>query len=171
MSELLVEELSSQSQSIIQSLIDQIPSNFAAQESFLYSGRPWNISYSQYMLLAEESEYAAWLGAFGFVANHFTIYVNALDTFKRLEDLNEFIKSKGYRLNCSGGEVKGGPDFGLAQSSTLAQKVNVEFSDGTYEIPSVYYEFAQRYSKNGEELYSGFVTSSANHIFESTDRH
>ena len=46
----------------------------------------------------------------------------------------------------------------------MAKKISVAFSDGIYDIPGCYYEFAFRY--NG---FDGFITSSANHIFESTN--
>jgi hypothetical protein len=44
----------------------------------------------------------------------------------------------------------------------------VQFSDGTYEIPACYYEFAHRFKVNGV-LYNGFVEQSADKIFESTN--
>ncbi len=57
----------------------------------------------------------------------------------------------------------------LEQSSTLADKVSVAFSDGELAIPSCFYEFALRYPKADGELYTGFVAASADKIFESTD--
>lgn len=71
-------------------------------------------------------------------------------------------------MNASGGEVKGSADLYLEQSSVLADKIEVEFEEGTYEITSCYYEFAYRYEKDGT-LFRGFVANSADKIFESTD--
>ena len=57
----------------------------------------------------------------------------------------------------------------LEQSSTLADKVAVNFSDKTVKIPSCFYEFAKRYPLNNGQLYTGFVAASADKIFESTN--
>jgi hypothetical protein len=44
-----------------------------------------------------------------------------------------------------------------------------EFAEGAFGIPSCYYEFAQRFPMPDGKLFNGFVTRSANKIFESTD--
>lgn len=168
-SQLQTSKLSANAQNIIKNLVSQIPAGFTDKTDFCVSGRPWSISYKDYSQLLEESEYAAWMSAFGFRVNHFTVNVNALNKFKTLQSLNEFIKSKGYKLNSSGGEIKGSQGVYLEQSSTLADKVQVTFSDGKFEIPSVYYEFALRYPLPNGQLYQGFVEKSADKIFESTD--
>jgi hypothetical protein len=137
----------------------------------LWSGRLWEVpSFEEYRLLMGESEYAAWLSIIGLRANHFTISVNALKKFDDLKALNAFLKENGFQLNASGGEIKGSPEVYLEQSSTLAREVPVEFTDGTYSIPSCYYEFAKRYPLPNGELFQGFVARSADKIFESTDR-
>jgi hypothetical protein len=123
-----------------------------------------------YETLRRESEYAAWLAAFGFRANHFTVDVNALKTFESLGELNRFLKDQGHRLNTSGGEIKGSPEDLLEQSSTLAGEVEVRFSDGRKRIPACYYEFARRYPGPDGKLFTGFVAKSADKIFQSTDR-
>ncbi|MGL4896671.1 MAG: DUF1338 domain-containing protein, partial [Shewanella sp.] len=61
------------------------------------------------------------------------------------------------------------PEVLLEQSSTMADTIAVEFSDGVLEIPSCFYEFALRYPKANGELYTGFVAASADKIFESTN--
>jgi hypothetical protein len=170
-SQLLMDQLTASSQKIISKLIVQVPEGFAERSDFLYSGRPWQVSYGDYQNLLNESEYAAWLAAFGFRANHFTVNVNALKTLNSIEKVNAFLKSKGYSLNASGGEIKGGPDVFLEQSSTLADRSKVNFLDGVFEIPSVYYEFALRYRMTNGQFYQGFVERSADKIFESTDAH
>ncbi|MFB6258856.1 MAG: TraB/GumN family protein [Flavobacteriales bacterium] len=86
------------------------------------------------------------------------------------EGVIELLRDNGFELNTSGGEVKGSPDVFLEQSSTMANDVEVEFTDGTYEIPFCYYEFARLYEKPDGEMYQGFVAKSADKIFESTDR-
>ena len=128
-----------------------------------------SISYEIYEQLREESEYAAWLYVFGYRANHFTVSINHLENFKGIGEVNSFLKSNGFTLNSSGGEIKGSPNQLLEQSSTLADRVKVTFGDGTFEIPLCYYEFAQRYKDTEGNLFNGFVAGSADKIFESTD--
>lgn len=167
-SELLTEQLSPSAQKIIQSLISQMDAKQAHQEDFCISGRPWQVSFKDYQSLLSESEYAAWMAAFGFRVNHFTVLVNALKTLKNLEEVNAALTSAGFVLNTSGGAIKGSEEIGLRQSSTLASPVKVTFSDGLFEIPACYYEFAHRFPVNGV-LYNGFVEQSADKIFESTN--
>ncbi len=169
-SELQVENLSSKAQKIIHRLVDQVDEDLPMRDDFPAAGRPWDVSFKEYSTLVEETEYGGWLAALGFRANHFTICVNHLRKFRELEDLNHYLRAKGFELNTSGGEVKGGPEQYLAQSSTLAAPVEVEFSDGKHVIPGCYYEFARRYLTPRGQLFQGFVAQSADKIFESTDR-
>lgn len=169
-SELMVEEFSPFLQDTVKSLVKTISKSDTDKESFLYSGAKWpGISHSTYKKLLAESEYAAWMAVFGYVANHFTISVNELKTFNDLAHLNTFLKDNGFVLNQAGGEIKGGPEVYLAQSSTLASEVRVTFGDTEHLIPCCYYEFAQRFKMPNGKYYSGFVASSADKIFESTD--
>lgn len=166
LSELKWHELSYSSQHIITGLLADLDEN---QHYQFTDGRLWLLpSLSQYQTLAEESEYAAWMSVWGLRANHFTIFVNRLQQYNQLQGVIDLLLEHDYLLNEQGGVIKGTPDVGLIQSSTLADKVDVQFSDGeTRAIPSCYYEFAQRFDVDGE-LYQGFVTSSADKIFEST---
>ncbi len=168
-SELLTEEFSPQVQEMVAMVNEAIPVELTTRPEFLWSGRSWNVKYDLYQKLLEESEYAAWMYIFGFRPNHFTVSFNDLETFSDLSELNEFLKGEGFRLNASGGEIKGTPDDHLEQSSTLAGKVRVEFEEGTFEVPACYYEFARRYKDQSGTLYTGFVAKSADKIFESTD--
>jgi hypothetical protein len=134
-----------------------------------YAGRPWAVSFTEYQTLLDESEYAAWVAAFGFRVNHFTVDVNSLSTFPDLHALDAFLVEQGFALNTSGGMVKGTVADRLEQSSTLADAIEVAFSDRKARIPSCYYEFARRYPLPSGELFHGFVPASADKIFESTD--
>ena len=96
--------------------------------------------------------------------------MNAVESFSSLREFNQFIKDNGFQLNTSGGEVKGSPEVCLEQSSTLADPVTVDFTDGPRAIPGCYYEFAQRYPLPNGSLFQGFVARSADKIFESTDK-
>mgnify|MGYP001193757753 CR=1 FL=1 len=129
----------------------------------------WKVSHEDYQALLEESEYAAWMSAFGYCANHFTVSVNQLPGYESLEQVNQKLKDNGFTLNTSGGEIKGSPEVYLEQSSTMADRHDVEFSDKTVSIPSCFYEFAKRYEIEPGKLYTGFVAASADKIFESTN--
>jgi hypothetical protein len=139
-------------------------------DELIFALTPWGeTSYYTYKKLLEESEYAAWMYVWGFRANHFTIFINYLEKFTTIESLNEFLKESGYSLNNSGGEIKGTREQLLKQSSTLADMVELDFAEGTFSIPCCYYEFAERFEESRDKLYTGFIASSADKIFESTD--
>lgn len=151
-------------------LIDKIPPNELSPDKLVLAGNIWGKpSYSLYKKLKEESEYGAWFYVFGFRANHFTVSVNHLQKLGSLEEVNKFLKQNGYALNASGGEVKGSKEQYLKQSSTLAAIQPIEFEEGTFDLPTCFYEFAERFEDESGELYGGFITSSADKIFESTD--
>ena len=168
-SELRVEELSDTVQQIIHTLVDQLPENISDNADFLFSGRPWQVDSTDYQTLLAESEYAAWLAAWGYRANHFTVSINHLNGYDCIKEVNNTLKKAGYPLNSAGGEVKGDKTVMLEQSSTLADHASVEFTDKTIDIPSCFYEFAKRYPQENGELYTGFVAASADKIFESTN--
>jgi hypothetical protein len=139
-------------------------------DGLILSGRLWEKpSYDVYKRLKEESEYAAWVYVFGFCANHFTVSVNHLEKYDSLEKVNELLKSNGFIINDSGGEIKGTPQQLLEQSSIKSGIISVEFVEGVYNIPGCYYEFARRYPDKQGKLYSGFIAKSADKIFESTN--
>ncbi len=169
-SELKVGEFSPGFAATVRRMVDQAPGDLPRREDFPVAGRPWRVSWNEYESLRKESEYGAWMAAFGFRANHFTVLVNALRTFATLQELNAFLKQHGFALNASGGEIKGSPDVYLEQSSTLADQADVEFLDGSHRIPACYYEFARRHAMPDGRLYSGFVEKSADRIFESTNK-
>lgn len=168
-SELMVEEFSQNLQQTVTHLISQLGEKKPLAKEFLYSGRHWQLDSDTYYSLLAESEYAAWVAAFGYRANHFTVSVNHLTQFDSLEAVNLALKNNGFILNAAGGEIKGSKEVLLAQSSTMADQVPVTFKDNTLTIPSCFYEFALRYKKPSGEYYTGFVASSADKIFESTN--
>ena len=168
-SELLVEEFSPRVQEVIEKMVANINEGDVNVESFLYSGTHWKVSHQEYLDLLAESEYAAWVAAWGYRANHFTVSINHLESYNSIEAVNDAVKAGGFTLNTAGGEIKGDEGVKLEQSSTMADNVLVEFSDKTVAIPSCFYEFAKRYPMENGELYTGFVAASADKIFESTN--
>ena len=164
-SELLLESFSDYFQDTINAKIDEIDENILANPNFLFSGIPWGpVDFQTYKKIQSESDYASWVIAMGYIANHFTVSVTDCTFFKNLSQLNNFLKENNFEINSSGGEIKGSIDQGLEQSSIMSEKVSVNFLDGSYKVPGCYYEFAYRYNN-----FDGFITKSANHIFESTN--
>jgi len=169
-SQLLVEEFSNELQKKMKSIIDEIDFKNVDDLTFLTGGRLWSQpSYETYKALATESEYAAWFYLYGYVANHFTIDVNRLESYENLKEVNDDLISNGYTLNSSGGLIKGCPTVFLEQSSTMADRILYDFKEVSAEAPSCFYEFAYRFPLENGKLYGGFVAASANKIFESTD--
>ncbi|MCL1076811.1 DUF1338 domain-containing protein [Parashewanella spongiae] len=168
-SELNVSAFSDELQNIIKSLVEQVNVEATKAENFIYSGRHWKLDHNTYQTLLAESEYAAWVAAFGYRANHFTVSINHLPGYENILEVNQALKDGDFVLNSAGGEVKGSKEVLLEQSSTMADKVMVKFDDAQVEIPSCFYEFAIRYPKADGEIYTGFVAASADKIFESTN--
>jgi len=170
-SELRVEELSAKTQAIISRLVAEVDPSEITDASVFWRGRLWSApTVEEYKLLADESEYAAWLSIIGLRANHFTIDLNALMQISEVSEMNEFIEGLGISISESGGRVKGSPAVLLEQSSTMASKQEFEFANGIrYSVPTCYYEFAKRYFDDTGNLYQGFVAANADKIFESTN--
>ncbi|MDC0721457.1 DUF1338 domain-containing protein [Nannocystis bainbridge] len=169
-SELILAEFSPDLQDRVRCLLEQVPEDMFQAPDLCARGRPWRVAHAEVEALRRESEYAAWLAAFGWRANHFTVAVHELANLSELPALDAFLVAHGLRLNTAGGEIKGSPAQGLEQSSTLADVVEVEFSDGTFAVPACYYEFARRWPGPDGRQFRGFIEGSADKIFESTDR-
>ncbi len=169
-SELLLEKFSDEFNQIVQLKLNYLSDEQIGDFTFTTSGKSWDISQVEYNKLKNESDYGAWLSAIGYRPNHFTVSLNDLKKYSDILTLNAFLKKNDYKLNDSGGEVKGSVDVFLEQSSTLAASVEVQFTDGALSIPSCYFEFAKRYIDESGKLYQGFVAKSADKIFESTDK-
>ena len=168
-SELCVDELAPPAAAIIDALVAALPPGFGERDDLPYAGRPWPIDHATYRALLDHSEYAAWVAAFGFRVNHFTVDVGRLTGFADLAAVTEFLHHAGFELNRAGGLIKGTPAEGLEQASTVADAVDVEFTDGVHRVPSCYYELARRHPLPNGEIFHGFVPTSADKLFESTD--
>jgi hypothetical protein len=169
-SQLILDECSSFIRKTFSDSIKKVDFGKLDSDQLIFAGQIFSpLSYNTYDRLRNESEYAAWFYVFGFRANHFTVSVNALKKYNSIYKINKLIKKNGFTLNTTGGEVKGTRSDLLQQSSTMADLLKVNFIEGVYEIPSCYYEFAQRYPDENGELYSGFIAKSADKIFESTN--
>lgn len=169
-SELLLDQCSKYLQETIREYLNRPDRNVYNDPDLVYGGSIWGkISFDTYNRLRRESEYAAWLLVYGYRANHFAVKVNELKGFSTLQQVNEFIKGNGYKMTTVGGEIYGTPEELLEQSATMAEIQPVEFTDGTFEIPSCFYEFTLRYNQPDGRQYPGFIAANADKIFESTD--
>lgn len=184
-SELLVDQMSSQAQEVIRKYTDISGSGYkhAALASALGSLTWEKPLHSEFQQLARESEYAAWTLVNGYALNHVTIATHHLKSqIRNIESLNLFIEENGFKLNSEGGVLKVSPDGLLLQSSTVADSVSFQFSDGITElVPCSYIEFAERlilpqYKSIPEEEIKefhrrdGFEVGNADKIFESTSK-
>ncbi|TBR43800.1 DUF1338 domain-containing protein [Marinomonas agarivorans] len=171
LSELLSHELSTDAQAVIAKLVEQIPTDVASSTNVFWHGRLWaKPSYDEYQVLAAESEYAAWLSTIGLKANHFTVSVNELKNFTTLESVNALLIERGYELNTVGGTIKGSPELYLEQSSTMADKIEFEFSPTQkVAIPTCFYEFALRHTMPDGQIFDSFIEGNADKIFDSTN--
>ena len=171
LSELLVDELSPEAAAILKRCAAQVDPARVAEVGVLWAGRLWDpITWDEYQLLQEESEYAAWVASIGIRPNHFTISINHLTKHPGVEDVLQVVEGLGLAINDSGGRVKGTPAVLLEQGSTMADRMPVEVAGGERrEVPTCYYEFAKRHAGPDGKLFQGFVAASADKIFESTD--
>lgn len=182
-SELKVEELSKEAQTIIARYTrDAALVNKFSTLAGVTGIQPWETpTYEDYQTLAKESEYASWVLTNGYALNHTTIAVHRLEGLSGgIEELNDFLESQGFELNTAGGRTKISPDGLLLQSSTVADKKEYVFSNGeVHTVPASYIEFAERLplpkyqgliSEQLEEWQrrDGFEVGSADKIFEST---
>ena len=157
LSELLVDQLSEAAQSILSRCVEQIDESRVASTDVLWAGRLWEpIAWEEYLLLAAESEYAAWLASVGIRPNHFTISVTDFQKYTSVEAVLDVVEELGYAVNTSGGRVKGSPAVLLEQGSTMADQLPMPFADGIERaVPTCYYEFAKRYPDAERSAVSG----------------
>ncbi|MFN6109068.1 MAG: DUF1338 domain-containing protein [Planctomycetota bacterium] len=193
-SELRVADLSTEAQRIIRSYTDEVLSDPVerlnlddglAVDDFLH--RPlWRTpTLSDYQRLAEESQYAAWVIYNRYYLNHFTVSVHNLPSgYNTIAEYNAYLEKNNFKLNDAGGKAKTSPDGLLIQSSTVAEMVDAEFSDGRggtvqQRISGSYVEFAERRvlpqfadlppsQIRREHRRDGFEANNADKIFEST---
>ncbi|MEI6455984.1 MAG: DUF1338 domain-containing protein [bacterium] len=169
-SELLVESCSFYLQQVVKGWIHSIPFTEIKPDELILAGNMSGMpSYTVYEKLRQESEYAAWLYINGFRVNHFTVSINDLKKYDTIQKVNGFLKEKGFLMNDSGGEIQGSPEELLEQSSVKAEMIPFQFTEGKYDATGCYYEFARRYLDPNGELYNGFISKSADKLFESTN--
>ncbi|MEM9990865.1 MAG: DUF1338 domain-containing protein, partial [Bacteroidota bacterium] len=114
-SELRVQDLSEQAQSIINKYVKDITQdpvdaldldNVKQVGEFFYKSL-WKLpTLEDYKALQAESEYAAWVIYNRYYLNHYTISVHELPgKYSQLENFNAFLESIGVVLNTAGGKI------------------------------------------------------------------
>lgn len=189
-SELQVDKLSNESQRMIASYTHEVKSDpvdgldlddVKAVDIFLHSAL-WRIPLlDDYLSLAKESEYAAWVIYNRYYLNHFTISVhNMRQGYNTVALFNAFLEKQGFTLNDSGGKIKISADEALLQSSTVARMIEAEFANNEkHSIAGSYIEFAERKilpeylhlpveAVKRSHRREGFEANNADKIFEST---
>lgn len=171
-SELMRHLLSDPVQIILERVVSQIDPDVVAGAEIFARGRLWQpVSLADYNTLADESEYAAWLVSMGLRVNHFTVSLNHLQQLTEMQQVIDLLEQHHFPINQAGGAIKGVPADLLVQASTMADQVEITFSDGQKKVvPSCFYEFAKRYKNADGELFGGFIANNADKIFESTNR-
>ena len=195
-SELRVSDMSDDIQQVIRSYTDQVTDDpvdtldlddGAAVDQFLHQPLWATPTLSDYQTLATVSEYASWVIYNRYYLNHFTISIHNLPApYNTVEQFNKLLEAAGITLNAAGGKVKVSGDGLLIQSSSMAEMVAAEFSDGatgmvTEKIPGSYIEFAERRALSEFQSLphsdlqrhhrrDGFETANADSIFESTNQ-
>ena len=190
-SELRVGDLSQQAQqtiakytgSLTSDPVDALDLDNVEQVGAFFHQPLWALpTAADYLQLADESEYAAWVIYNRYYLNHYTISVHQLEEHNTLEKFNGFLEAIGIKLNTAGGKIKVSPDGLLRQSSSVAKMIPASFSCGTrLEIPGSYVEFAERlplpeyqhlpaHALTRAHRRDGFEAGNADKIFESTFR-
>ncbi len=96
-SELMLDQFSEELQNTIREQLDAVSQDLLASPELIFKGSIFpSITYEVYMRLREESEYAAWMYAFGYRANHFTVSINYLKKFDGIEAVNSFLKEQWF---------------------------------------------------------------------------
>jgi len=169
-SELGLEECSRGLRDMVESMMRQVQPEELPQEAFVLGGCLWHrVLKDTWESLYRESEYAAWIAAFGMRAHHFSVLVNALEPVGSLRDLDALFGEHGFALDREGGAIKGSPGEGLEWSAVPAEACRVQFADGVGEIPGCPYEFVYRHPLPGGEAFPGFPPQPADPVVEGMD--
>ncbi|EFH69619.1 hypothetical protein ARALYDRAFT_890013 [Arabidopsis lyrata subsp. lyrata] len=146
MGEILVDELSPESQEIIRKYLKPEGGKQALLSSILGSLIWEKPTWSEFKQIAEENELAAWAFINGYTMNHLAFAVHRLKhRFSDIKCIIQYLEEHGFDLNHDGGVLKVSTDGLLLQVSSISEKLPVEFADGvTKSVPASYIEFTDR---------------------------
>ena len=160
LSELIAEELSPAAQAILARLPADPPppdSDDPAVLAHWFAPPATPPTGDDLSALEAESQYGAWLLAFGRKVNHFTASVPDVEVWqRRLADAGVPMK----------GAIEGAPGTHLRQTATRAASLPVTLADGSMrECPYAYLEIAERHGG-----FDGFLGPQARQLFDMTKR-
>lgn len=113
------------------------------------------MSYKQYKQIYDYSQYVAWTLVHMNKINHVAVEVPDITVCEELRQKDfTFHENNRSIYNVS-------KDGKIIQASLVAEPVQVEFSDGTYEVPGSFIEIVERHRE-------GFEMENAQNIFDST---
>jgi len=101
-----------------------VPDHLTDTQAFLYTGAPWQVSWADYQTLLAESEYAAWMAAWGYRANHFTVNINRLKQFDTIQQVNAALKAAGFALRYPQADGVLYPGFVEASADKIFESTN-----------------------------------------------
>ncbi|EPX58863.1 hypothetical protein D187_003578 [Cystobacter fuscus DSM 2262] len=156
-SELHAEKLSTEAQRLLAALPVDPPAPTSIEALADWFSAPPAPEESALLTLERESQYGAWLLAFGRKVNHFTGTVDDVEAWQR-RMLEAGVPMKR--------DIEGAPGGDLRQTATHAAPVPVTLRDGrTRSWPYAYFEIAQR-----APGFDGFLDSQARALFDMTKR-
>jgi hypothetical protein len=157
LSELHAERLSPEAQRVLSALPEDPPAPTSLEALADWFRAPPPPDEAQLLALERESQYGAWLLAFGRKVNHFTGAVDDVEVWQR-RMLEAGVPMKS--------DIEGEPGGVLRQTATRAAPVTIGLKDGrAREWPYAYFEIAQR-----APGFDGFLGPQARALFDMTRR-
>lgn len=139
--------------------------------------RNWPLpTVKEFELLRSFNELLAWVCVFGRQPNHFALAVHLLDRFSDLQTFHHILAQDPRLIfNTENSLIKGGPDSGIAQTSTMGNKIRIDLADGEIETTTSFVEFVWRFPHRAvqqppifwEDHFTDFVGEQANDVIES----
>ena len=157
LSELHAERLSPGAQALLATLPADPPAPTGVEALADWFSAPPPPEESSLLALEKESQYGAWLLAFGRKVNHFTGAVEDVEGWQR-RMLEAGVPMKS--------DIEGEPGGPLRQTATRAAPVSLRLRDGrSRDWPYAYFEIAQR-----APGFDGFLGPQARALFDMTKR-
>lgn len=157
-SELKAEELSPRARELLAALPEDVPAPTDSLEALAaWFAAPPPPDEAALLELEKESQYGAWLLAFGRKVNHFTGAVDDVEAWQRR------MREAGVPMKA---EIEGAPGTSLRQTATHAAPLPVALQGGgSRPWPYAYFEIAQR-----APGMDGFLGPQARALFDMTKR-
>ena len=156
-SELKADELSPRAQQLLSTLPESPPAPESTEELVGWFSAPPPPSEGALLELEKESQYGAWLLAFGRKVNHFTGSVDDVEAWQRK------MSEAGVPMKA---DIEGARGTHLRQTATHAAPLPVVLQGGgTRPWPYAYFEIAQR-----SPGFDGFLGPQARALFDMTKR-